>query len=160
VFHAPRRALDQAIEVFAVGMVHALFDPTLPALRTLSAQLDAVPTADPALRSGRTAWRKTVGAIAALPPLDDPCGKLIAWRRSGYAPSAAPALDRAKLKALNDSGGPDPRFARAARRMRALGVSKSAADRFTGDPLFRGVLPTDDIFNTKPIRHGETTTLR
>jgi hypothetical protein len=69
---------------------------------------------------------------------DDPCDALEAWRRAGFAPSAAP-VDLDALEA-RDSSAAEDKIARAARRTQRLGVSPGAARRYTAAGMFRGVL--------------------
>lgn len=152
VIHAPKQALERAAVIYALGYFHAVIDPALPAMQTFSRELDAIQTDDPVLRSGRSAWRDELSLAERLPAVGDACGQLAAWRRAGFAPSAAPPVDPKALKMLDAGDGLDRKVARAARRMRELGVPKSAAHRFGGDPLFRGVIPHDPIFNPRPRR--------
>ena len=139
------RAVDAApgLAVFLVlGVVLALdlspiYDPVRPALATFLAEIEQIPTADPALRRGRAGWRSEILFIRQLPSTEDPCGALEAWRRATFHLAASPV----NLDALNDPGlnAAEDKITGAARRMRALGVGESAARRFTGDGMFKGV---------------------
>lgn len=136
---------DRALEVVLVTVLMIIapaYDPVRPALDTFLAELEAIPIADPTLRSGRAAWRSEVDVIRRLPSVPDPCGTLEAWRRAGYAESASPIV----VQAVVNPGviAADGKLARAARRMRALGVRASAARRFTGARMFAGV-PIDTL---------------
>ena len=137
---APARASSGLIRVYLAALFDVLFTPTLPALRTTVSDLDAIPTEDRALRSGRAAWRASVEAIETVPKLADPCGVLQAWRRAGWTRESAPktpGLSKALDEASNDRI--ERKLARAERRLRRLGVSRGAARRFRGETLFSGV---------------------
>ena len=131
---------DRALEVVLVALLVIIapgYDPVRPALDTFLAELEAIPVADPILRSGRAGWRSEVDLIRRLPSLPDPCGTLQTWQRAGYADSASPIV----VEAVLNPGllAAEDKLARAARRMRALGVSAGAARRFTGDGMFADV---------------------
>jgi hypothetical protein len=136
---------DRAFEVTLVALLLIVapgYDPVRPALDTFLAELEAIPTSDAILRSGRAAWRSEVDVIRRLPSVPDPCATLQAWQRAGYAASASPIVVAAVV-----NGGivaADDKLARAARRMHALGVSAGAARRFTGDGMFADV-PIDTL---------------
>jgi hypothetical protein len=131
---------DRALEVLLVSILLALapaYDPIRAPLDTFLAELERIPTSDPALRGGRAAWRTEIDLIRRLPSTPDPCAALQAWRRTGFAPGAAPIPADAVISpaALAAEG----KLAVAARRMRELGVSAGAARRFTGKGVLRGV---------------------
>ena len=113
------------------------FDPVRTALDTFLAEIEQIPTHDPALRSGRAGWRSEIQFIRQLQSVSDPCAKLQAWQREHFAPSASPV----NIDAVTDPGldAAEGKITLAARRMRRLGVSAGAAARFTGDGMFRGV---------------------
>jgi hypothetical protein len=123
----------------------AMFAPVSEPLRTFQAELDRVPTTDPALRSGRAAWRESVGLYLQVRPLpSDLCAQLGRWRTAGYAAAARPALQPAGVRRILDgSGTVDAKLHLAAARMVALGVSQGQARRFAGDTLFDGFSPED-----------------
>jgi len=128
------------ILVLAVELVLDItpaYDPVRPALDTFLAELEQIPTADPALRSGRAGWRSEIQFIRQLQSTDDPCGKLEAWRRAKFDLAASPV----NIEAFDDPGlnAAEGKLGAAARRMQALGVSAGAAHRFTGDGVFKGV---------------------
>jgi hypothetical protein len=136
---------DRALEVVLVALLLIIapgYDPVRPALDTFLAELEAIPIADPILRSGRAGWRSEVDVIRRLPSVPDPCGTLQTWERAGYATSASPIV----VAAVVNPGiiAADGKLARAARRMHALGVSAGAARRFTGDGMFADV-PLDTL---------------
>jgi len=134
---APETRQLQVVLVAALLVAAPVFDPIRAPLDRYLAELEAVPTADAALRGGRAGWRSEIDLIRRLPSLPDPCGALVAWRRTRYAPSAAPVT----VGALANAGllAADGKLTRAERRMRALGVSAGAARRFTGETLFAGI---------------------
>jgi hypothetical protein len=136
---------DRALEVVLVAALLIIapgYDPIRPALDTFLAELEAIPIADPVLRSGRAGWRSEVDVIRRLPSVPDPCATLQTWRRAGYATRASPIV----VAAVANAGivAADDKLARAARRMRALGVSAGAARRFTGAGMFADV-PLDTL---------------
>jgi hypothetical protein len=93
------------------------------------------------LRSARSCvgiasiWARNASSEMQSSP--DPCGSLQAWQRKHFAPSQSPV----NLDAVTDKGltAAEDKITIAARRMHALGVSAGAAQRFTGDGMFRGV---------------------
>ena len=128
------------IEVLLVELVLDItpaFDPVRTSLDTFLAQIEAIPTNDRALRSGRAGWRSEIQFIRQLQSSPDPCGSLQAWQRKQFAPSASPV----NLDAINDPGlnAAEDKITLAARRMQQLGVSAGTAQRFTGDRMFQGV---------------------
>ncbi len=128
------------IEVLLVELVLDItpaYDPVRTSLDTFLAQIEAIPTNDRALRSGRAGWRSEIQFIRQLQSSPDPCGSLQAWQRAHFAPSASPV----NLDAINDPGlnAAEDKITLAARRMQQLGVSPGTAQRFTGDRLFHGV---------------------
>jgi hypothetical protein len=131
---------DRAIDVLLTDLLLAFapaFDPIRPALDTFLAELERIPTSDPALRGGRAGWRTEIDIIRRLPSTPDPCAALQGWQKTGFAASAAPIpLDVLINPAANAAPG---KIAVAARRMRSLGVGVGAARRFTGRAMFRGV---------------------
>jgi hypothetical protein len=137
---APRRAEDTAVALVVLGMTTALSDVLMPHLTKLVADLDAVPTRDRVLRSGRGAWRRMVQLLGEVPRVEDPCGQLARWRDAGWAPEAEPALPDFDVEAAEGKGKTiERKLRRAARRLRKLGVSRRAARRFTGATLLDGV---------------------
>lgn len=128
------------IEVLLVDILLAFapaYDPVRPALDTFLSELERIPTNDPALRGGRAGWRTEVDIIRRLPSTPDPCAALQAWQRTGFAPARAPIpIDAVTNPAAVAAGG---KLAVAARRMRQLGAGASAAKRFRGREMFRGV---------------------
>jgi hypothetical protein len=114
-----------------------------PAFERFQAELERVPTADAALRSGRAAWRSAIAGLALFPAQVDVCGTLERWRRAGFAASAAPfGLDELP-GAFSEGEDAEPKLMRAARRMQQLGIAPGTARRFTGDTLLDGIF--DDV---------------
>ena len=110
-----------------------------PAFQRFQAELERIPTADPALRSGRAAWRTMVASLAAFPAQVDVCTALERWRRTRFAPSATPfGLDELP-GAFDEEALDSPKLVRAARRMQQLGVAPGTARRFTGATLLDGI---------------------
>ena len=140
-----RRHVDDLVGVLVDLLAGAMFAPVSEPLRTFQAELDRVPTNDPALRSGRAAWRESVGLYLQVRPLpSDLCAQLGRWRTAGYAAAARPALQPAAVRRILDgSGTVDAKLHLAAARMVALGVSQGQARRFAGDTLFDGFSPED-----------------
>jgi hypothetical protein len=128
------------IEVLLIDLLLAFapaYDPIRPALDMFLAELERIPTNDPALRGGRAGWRTEIDIIRRLPSTPDPCATLQAWRRTGFAPAKAPIpLDVLVNPAARAAEG---KLAVAARRMGQLGVSAGAARRFTGKGMFARV---------------------
>jgi hypothetical protein len=131
---------DRELEVVLVAVLLIVapgYDPVRPALDTFLAELEAIPIADPILRSGRAGWRSEVDLVRRLPSVPDPCATLKTWQRAGYTASASPIV----VEAVLNPGllAAEDKLTLAARRMRALGVSASAARRFIGDGMFADV---------------------
>jgi hypothetical protein len=143
IFGAPQAVEDEVLSVTVLLVALPLIDGVRAPLQQMVVELERVPTADRALRSGRAAWRAQTRFFAGLPPVPDMCAALDAWRRAGYRPGAAP-LD---LGALEDASVEtvEPKLAAAAARMRQLGVPAGAARRFTGANVAEGVGDDVDI---------------
>lgn len=137
----PDRAVRAFEQIGQYGSLDAVFRPNVASMRAIVAGLDAIPTSDPALRSGRSAWRRTAELAAALPPMAPPCPKIEAWAKRkwrGKAPRIVPAGGEKVLAALDDdvlSG----KFERAAKRLRVLGISAKHAEVWSGDTVFDGL---------------------
>lgn len=134
----PEGRRDEALVVAAALALAPAFAAVRPAFERFLGEIERVPTADPALRTGRADWRASIGALRRFPAEIDVCGTLERWRRANFARAATP------LGLGEDLAGALPRtrsakLARAARRMRQLGVSPGAARRFSGETLFRGI---------------------
>jgi hypothetical protein len=140
-----RQYLNDLVGLLFDLLAGAMLAPAAEPLQRFQAELDAVETADPLLRSGRAAWRASVGLYAQVRPLPaDLCAQLGAWRRAGYAVSAKPSLQpQAVRRILDGSGTVDAKLHLAAARMVALGVTDGQARRFAGDTLFDGFSPDE-----------------
>jgi hypothetical protein len=114
------------------------YDPARAPLERFLAEIDRIRTADRVLRGGRAGWRSAVLYLRTIPSVADPCGALDGWRRARFAASAAP-VDLEAVRRRGRSASED-KVARAARRMRRLGVSTTAATRYTAAGMFRGIL--------------------
>lgn len=136
----PERRESDVIFVASIAATVPAYLTVRPSFERFLAEIEAVPTADPALRSGRASWRGPVGLMRRLRPLPDLCAALEAWRRAGFAPDAAPVdVGDTRDFDLGSQMAQNAKAERAERRMRRLGVGKSAARRFTGETLFIGV---------------------
>ena len=136
----PRRARERFTHLIVVAVLQPTLERVLPSMRQFVADLDAVPTRDPALRSGRAGWRATVAVMEAVPELEGPCEHLERWAASGYAADQAPPLPLAGMRAfLRDADGglasADRKVGRAVRRLRRLGVPRRRARHFGGTVL-------------------------
>jgi hypothetical protein len=127
------------------GELGRLFEP---ALTRFSMELHAVQTPDPALRSGRTAWRRmrrVFATLAAIPPVDV-CAEARTLIAGGFAPT--PAIRRGlRLRALMERDPLDDfdrRVERAERRLIELGIPREQAQVFEDD--------VDDAFESDPRR--------
>lgn len=130
------RRSERVFGQMMVGFMRPLVDVIVPVGRHLVADLDAVPTRDPALIAGRDAWRELIALFEAYPVVTRPCHALDAWRDSGFAPALAPPDQTsalARLDALDETETFSRRVGRAQRRLRMLGVTRGAAARFSED---------------------------
>jgi hypothetical protein len=106
-------------------------------LMQYSLALHSVETADPALRSGRTAIRRirrAYATIQALPPVDV-CAEIRRWVDGGFKPTPAIRRERRALRALNAISTPrfSRRLERTEARLRELGIPAQEADAFDGE---------------------------
>ncbi len=140
-----QRHLDDLVGVLVDLLAGAMFAPVAQELQTFQAQLDGIATADPVLRSGRAAWRASVGLYVRVRPLPaDLCAQLTRWRRAGYAAAARPQLQPPEVRRiLEGSGTVDAKLQLAAARMVTFGVTEGQARRFAGDTLFDGFEPDE-----------------
>lgn len=105
-----------------------------PAVRRAVSDMHAIPTADPGLRGGRTAWRRiqrVYASLAALPAVNV-CAEARKFVRNGYRRSSAMRLAQRTMHAAEHTGGIDRRLVRAVTRLEALGVPAADADLFDG----------------------------
>ena len=157
----PKRARAEAGVALAEAILGVQFGRMGPALTTFGAELDRVPTADPALRAGRDHWQSFAAAFGQFAPVTaaDACVQLRRWADAGYPAGAAPAFQpeairqelRDRVTSDGDATAPeDLRLQRAAARMLQLGVTRSQARRFSGTTLFRGDPFVDGLVFTGP----------
>lgn len=136
----PRRRRDAVNEV--KGNLHfaqtiAAFTREVgPVLTQASHDLHAVATADPALKSGRTAWRRlrrTYAGFAELPK-GNVCSQIRAYVRNGYrhTPETRRAMRTFHAMMAWDTADMDRRMQDAVRRMVELGVPAAEAEAFAG----------------------------
>jgi hypothetical protein len=155
----PKRARAEAGVALAEAILGVEYGRMGPALTTFAAELDRVPTADPALRAGRDAWQTGAAALARFVPVTaaDACVQLRRWADAGYPAGGAPAFQpEAVRQELRDrvtsddhaTAHEDLRLQRAATRMLQLGVTRSQARRFSGRTLFRGDPFVDEVVGT------------
>lgn len=144
------RRIERAVNVFVVAILRPMADAFVPVGQRLVADLDAVPTRDAALIAGREAWREIVGIFEGIPAIDRPCERLDEWRRSGWAPAKAPPplADLTEQLEGDDPAGTNRALARAVRRLRRLGVSRGAAERFRGERFFDGLVDGDPFLSS------------
>ena len=146
----PEREIDRFAMFLVATMFGPMFEPAKPVLHQIVADLDAIPTRDPILKSGRAGWRTIVQYFDRFPRIEAPCEQLEKWANSGWKASARPAFDFEAFERLVE--GEDSvelagrKIERAARRLRQLGVSKGDAKRFTGESLFDEI--PDEIVGT------------
>lgn len=106
-------------------------------IETFLKRIDRVPTKDPALRAGRTAWRQTLRSMRVyltLPFPTDICARVDAWVNRGATGAMFPNLDFTRVNREMTSSASvtrESRIERAAERMRSLGQSRTRANRFT-----------------------------
>lgn len=140
----PEREIDRFDAFLVAAMFGPMFEPAKPVLHQIVADLDAIPTRDPILKSGRAGWRGVVRYLALFPALEAPCDQLEKWANSGWRASARPDFDFAAFERVVEdedkrAAEASRKLERAARRLRQLGVSKGDAKRFTGETLFDGL---------------------
>ena len=134
-----RKHVDDLVGVLVDLLAGAMFAPVSEQLRSFQAELDRVPTADPALRSGRAAWRQSVALYVQVRPLpSDLCAQLGRWR----PPATPPARDRrcSRLPCVASSTAPAPWTPSCTSPPRGWSRWASARGR-------RGVSPGDTIFD-------------
>jgi hypothetical protein len=103
-------------------------------LGRLRTDLANAQTRDPALLSGRAAWRQLSRALMALPPAGNLCTELRAWVRDGAPRSEGREALAEAVRVLSVSGREfDRKVNAASRRMIELGVPQSEAESFNSD---------------------------
>jgi hypothetical protein len=133
LFRIPQRRQD-ALRAFALrDELREAGDAIEPALASFRTEIANAQTRDPALISGRAAWRRLAKAYMALPLRGDVCADLAAWRRDGYPLRTVRAATAEYHSIFAASGrGFERKSARAADRMRELGISEEDAEAFEG----------------------------
>ena len=126
-------------DVLELGLNTALFDPARPVYDQVVADLNAIPTRDPKLKSARAVWRMWQARLAKLSPFQPYCAQLEAWRQAGWPPEQQPRASRDFNMAMQGllQGHGYPKLLAAEARLRQLGVSKRAAARVLGDTLLQ-----------------------
>lgn len=119
------------------ALLMPVWRPRLVAIRRFVAALESVETQDPALRSGRAAWRQRLARaeIYARAP-EDTCVRLEAWARAGGTDVVLPDVDLRGLYTAFFSDADNlfglKKLAGAANRLRDLGQGPARASRFIG----------------------------
>jgi hypothetical protein len=108
-----------------------------PVIARAAADMQAVPTSDPALSSGRTAWRRIDHAylrFGALKPVHF-CSELREYVRGDFRATHAMRVARRMYDRANnwDTSDIDRRLDGAVERLVALGVPPADADAFDGE---------------------------
>jgi hypothetical protein len=134
---ATERQQARFAEFFLAQEIAALTRATTPTIERTATALDAVATADPALKNGRRAWHRVAriyGRIAALQRVRV-CSVLRDYVRGDYKPT--PAMRRAaktyRIAMRWDTTWIERAVAKAIKRMIALGVTPENADGFDGE---------------------------
>lgn len=134
---ATERQQARAIVLIAGQVLGILGRAVSPALDRATAEMQAVPTADPALQGGRTAWLRIgriYGTFAKLRHVRL-CTELRDYVRGGFKPT--PAIRRAtktfRRAARVDTENLDRLLASAVQRLVELGVPADEAAKFGGD---------------------------
>jgi hypothetical protein len=131
----PRSRVRDAKALFDVALVEALERPNDAALGGFVDRLLSARVQNARLAAGAGAWEDYLAIVRSLPTVDDPCGALKAWKRSGFSASSAP-IDFAGYRALARRADADQRvIVRAARLMAARGAFPNAAVGFTTDGM-------------------------
>lgn len=115
-----------------IGLVVRRIAPVIaPRMSELRTELSNIRTADPALISGRAAWRRWGRAIATIPAsTGDICAALGKWRKAGY-PRADVRTARKLIFKYAPTRGMQRRAKAAARRMVELGVPRKDTKAFS-----------------------------
>jgi hypothetical protein len=127
--------------------IAALTRATTPAIERTATALDAVATADKALKKGREAWHRVArmyARIGALQPVRV-CSVMRDYVRGDYKPTRAMrrAARTYRVAMRWDTTWIDRAMAKATERMIALGVTPENADGFDGE-LEPASKPEDD----------------
>jgi hypothetical protein len=131
---APASRMTELDEIRIVQSVGDFSRALEPAFAPALSGMHAIPTADPALRGGRTAWRRIrrVYASMAAVPAADICAEARTLVRNGF--HRTPAMRRAHraVYMADHTGGIGRRLERAVKRLEELGVPAADANLFDG----------------------------
>jgi hypothetical protein len=130
----PKRAERGFAPLQTLDLIRRFGRMIAPVFETLSLRLHAVQTDDPALRGGRTAWRRIRRFFAVQVQHTAPfCQALRGYMRAGFRPTPAVREARRMMAELNRLGHDSTRRLRAARsRLEALGIPHERAVAFEG----------------------------
>jgi hypothetical protein len=132
--NAPASRITELDEIQIVQSVGEFSRALEPAFAPALSRMHAIPTADPALRGGRTAWRRIrrVYTSMAAVPAADICAEARTLVRNGF--HRTPAMRRAHraVYIADHTGGIGRRLERAIKRLQELGVPAADADLFDG----------------------------
>jgi hypothetical protein len=139
-----------AVDYLLPAVIEIELVPLQPGLHAFAAKLDTLAIPDKTLRSGRAAWRVYADFFGRMPAAPaDLCGPVDAWAKAGYPEDAHPTINDPVLAQLLEN---EKRFDRldakieaAGDRVRELGVSRKVAGWWSGDALFDGIEPEDDV---------------
>jgi hypothetical protein len=131
------RQQNRFSDLFAAQLVGVVARGINPPLERAITDWQAVPTLDPALRGGRTAWRRIYrlySRLASIPHVRG-CSEMRDFVRNDYKPT--PAMRRASRVMRRadrwDTTDIDRRLRRAVLRLHELGIPKAEAVEFTGE---------------------------
>ena len=134
-------------EFFLAQEIAALTRAATPTIERTATALDAVATADAALKNGRRAWHRVARMYARIGELQRArvCSVMRDYVRGDYKPT--PEMRRAaktyRIAMRWDTTWIDRAMAKATKRMIALGVTPENADGFDGE-LEPAEKPVDD----------------
>jgi hypothetical protein len=130
------RQIEQAETLFAAHWIARYSRAAAPVIAAAAAGMQAVPTADPVLRSGRVAWRRVAGAYVRFGAFAHVhyCSEIRDYVRNDFRPTPTMrAAARMYDRAMNwDTTDIDQRQAAAVARLVELGVPPVDADAFDG----------------------------
>jgi hypothetical protein len=126
----PERRERGGFIVFADAFIRHNAPTVAARVLVLRSELADIETADPALKSGRAAWRRWGRRLETIKPhLGDPCRAVARWRRGGYPSAPVREAGRA-LTTYNPSKGLAQHTHTATLRMIELGVPRELARSF------------------------------
>jgi hypothetical protein len=123
--------------LFAAHWIAGFARRAEPVVARASAELQAVPTEDSALRSGRTAWRRVLSAYGRFGSLERVhfCSEVRDYVRGDFhrTPAMVAAAHMYRRAVGWDTSDIDRRLAGAVKRLVELGVPAADAGAFDGD---------------------------